>query len=366
MKLDKILASARDRLASDRAKRTIRAAERALEARAWEEETVGIFREAIAGCRTAPLLIPPRSRRPAKGRLSETAILCIGDSHVGKIVRPDATLGFGNYNLDIFSHRAWHLANVVSMLMEEKLSAPPRELVIFFLGDLVEGGLSHGAEIPSRELVADQVLYAAHTFYQVIARLSAIAPIRVRGIVGNHGRWPGMKKMPTEARHSNLDFIVLGMIEAMAKLALPDRVSMQVSRSAFHLEEVEGHRIKIGHGDSLRGGDKALGIPAHAIGREINATTQRYSARGERPPAYYLVGDKHRKLEVPTATGRFLINGAWFDGDEFALHSNFTPNAPHQVFFGMDREIGKTWSYDVFLERAKASHGFIYPEGIRG
>lgn len=362
-KLKELLEQARGELSRSRQKRLRRDYEKLLATRAWEDETLDVFRAIIE--RSLGSGFSPRIPEPVveKGKGDpEAAVLCIGDSHVGKIVRPDRTLGFEEYNLDVFSNRAWHLQETAIKLMTRKLFRPPKVLWVFFLGDLVEGALHHHQEIPQRELVAEQVLYAAHTFYQMLGAISRVVPVKVRGVTGNHGRWPGQAKVPTENRFSNFDWITMGMVKAMTDLTLGDRVEFKLSKAPFLVEDVEGWRIKVGHGDHLRGGDKAMGVPAHAIGREVNATTQRYAARGEKPPAFYIVGDKHRKMELPTATGRYLVNGAFFDADDYGIHANFTPNRPHQMFFGMDREKGRTWTYDIALDLAKTQHGYTYPE----
>lgn len=101
---------------------------------------------------------------------------------------------------------------------------------------------------------------------------------------------------------------------------------------------------------------------AHSIARQINAMTQRSAARGVRPPDYYIVGDKHRPITLPTATGRFMVNGAWFEDDGYALTQNFSPARPHQIFFGVHPKIGKSWSYDVALDLAGDGHHYHVPE----
>lgn len=357
------LTEARERLGIRRNRRMQRDYEALLQARAWEQETVEMFesvlRESLGKTFCPVIEVPPKPEKRPK--FSEAAVLCIGDSHAGKIVLPDQTLGFGDYNLDVFADRAWHLQETAIKLMTAHLYAPPKELWVFFLGDLVEGGLDHHQEIPQRELIAEQVLFAGWTFYQLLANLSRVVPLKVRGVVGNHGRWPGQKKMPTENRYSNLDWIVMGHVRHLCKATLGSRVDMQIARAPFIVEDIEGWRVKVGHGDHLKGGDRAMGVPAHAIGREVNATTQRYAARGEKVPSFYIVGDKHRKLELPTADGRYLINGAFFDCDSYALSANFTPTRPYQIFFGMDRDIGRTWTYDIALDLRTKPHKYTYP-----
>lgn len=167
-----------------------------------------------------------------------------------------------------------------------------------------------------------------------------------------NSRWQNQRKMPTENRYSNFDFIALGMAQALLSASGTDRVQFLLEENAFQYFTLGEWGFKIGHGDHLKGGDRALGVPAHAIGREVNATTQRFNARGLRAPDYYLVGDKHRHMSVQTARGRYMVNGAFFDSDNYALTENFTPGRPYQMFFGVHPTIGKSWAYDLWLDNA--------------
>lgn len=325
---------------------------------AMEREIIEEFRARLEDVGDLGVTFAPVAPTPKEQRSREQAVLVLSDSHVGKIVRPDRTLGFGNYSPSIFLDRLAFIDQTVSRLIVDHVANPVETLHVLFLGDLVEGMLNHCEEIPSRWHVVDQVMLAALAMYQLVARLSRVVPkVVCRGVVGNHGRWPSQKKVPTDGRFSNFDFIVMGQVQAMIDVAGPDNVEFVLEENAFQVFDIYKWRLKVGHGDHLKGGDKALGIPAHSIGREQNATTQRYAAKGLRPPDYYIVGDKHRPFVGPTATGRFLINGAFFAEDEFAQALNFSPCRPFQMFFGIHPDHGRSWSYDLSLDNAKQGTG---------
>jgi len=323
---------------------------------AHEQEIVGEFRDAVIGTidNGFTINIPSPAAANKRPGQPEDAVLVVSDSHVGKLVRPRHTLGFGHYNPRVFLDRLRFMEETVSRLLRENVANPIETLHILFLGDLVEGALNHAEEIPNRWLVADQVLLASLAFYQFVARLSRVVPnVVCRGLGGNHARWMNQKKPPTANRYSNFDFIVLGQIAALLETAGPGNVKFDLDEGAFQVFDIKDWRFKVSHGDHLKGGDQALGTPSHSIGREINATTQRYNARGEKAPDYYLVGDKHRFVGAATATGRYIINGAWFADDEFAMHLNFTPCRPFQLFFGVHPKHGRSWGYELNLDAAK-------------
>jgi len=330
---------------------------------AHEQEIVGEFRDAVIGSidNGFTVNIPAPLKASRKPGQPEDAVLVISDSHVGKIVTPGHTLGFGNYNPRVFLDRLYFIEQTVSRLLVENVANPISRLNILFLGDLVEGALSHCQEVPNRWLVADQVLLASLAYYQFVARLSRVVPeVVCRGLGGNHSRWQNQKKPPTENRYSNFDFIVLGQIQALLETSGPGNAKFILEEGAQQVFDILNSRIKIAHGDHLSGGDKALGIPAHAMGREVNATTQRYNAIGEKAPDYYIVGDKHRGVSASTAVGRYLINGAFFADDEFALHCNFTPCRPFQLFFGVHPKHGRSWNYELNLHTAPSQDVIPY------
>lgn len=351
---------ARANYRTQQAKDAVREYNKLLTRVAAEREIIDQFKDVVSHAlsETLHIFVSPPPTPKKSSHSEEQAVLVISDSHVGKYVSPHRTLGFGNYSPTIFLDRLAFIEEAVSSLILHHVVNPVEELNILLLGDLVEGMLSHSEEVPERLFVADQVLLASLAFYQMIAGLASVVPkVTCRGVVGNHGRWPSQKKMPTAGRFSNFDFVVMGQVQALLEAAGPSNAVFILEEDPFQVFDIYSWRFKVGHGDHLRGGDKSMGIPAHAIGREQNATTQRYAAKGMRPPDYYIVGDKHRAFVGPTATGRFLINGAFFSEDEFAMSMNFSPCRPFQLFFGVHPDHGRSWSYDLSLDNAKAGAG---------
>ena len=136
----------------------------------------------------------------------------------------------------------------------------------------------------------------------------------------------------------------------LANAPKPYPITFNIARSADLLVDVNGYRFCLSHGDELKGGDKALGVPSHSIGRKISSWAQRTGATGQQPISYFVVGDKHRQIVLPTAGGQFLINGAWPGVDPYSLQGSFSPNRPSQLFFGVHRKYGKTWDYTIYLD----------------
>lgn len=374
VKEDEIEAKLRMREAE--AREAIRRYKRLLKERQHERRIVEEFRDTLTENMSDGRLkidIPDttglgNTANKRRSTTSEDAILVLSDSHCGKYVLPKHTLGFGDYGPLKFTENARKLEATITHLLTHNISNPVHTLHIVMPGDLVEGMLDHAEEIPQRMYVCDQVLLASLVFYQFIARLALVVPrIVVHAPAGgNHGRWPNQRKVPTSGRFSNLDFIVIGQIRSLFLMAGPGNVSFDISEGAFLVFDIGRWRFKIGHGDHLKGGDRAMGVPAHSIGREINNTTQRYSAKAQKVPDYYIMGHLHRHMSLPTATGQYIINGAWYSDDEYAMINSYAPSRPHQIFLGVHSDVGKSWSYDlVFDGPTKPSREYVLPDRLR-
>jgi len=283
----------------------------------------------------------------------QTAMLMLSDTHVGALVRPEQTLDFGGYNFDIFRRRLKRLENSVASILTDHTSTAVEELVVPLLGDCIDGALQHSAECGQVNPLFNQFYGAGHAIAQFLRNLSTMVPsIRVHTCVGNHPRWGTQKKMPTKNRFSNLDFFLYAYIEAL--LVEQPRIKFHLNQQPFAEFGVYNWRFLAAHGDHLRGGDKALGIPAHAIGRNISAAAQ-LRLKAQKPGInYYLLGHLHRPMELPHAGGEILVNGGFIGVDEYGTMENFTACDPMQKFFFVHPKHGRAACYSLNLKFADA------------
>lgn len=163
-------------------------------------------------------------------------------------------------------------------------------------------------------------------------------------------RWGTQHKMPTENRYSNLDQFLYAHVEALTK-----DVGMEwhIDKQPVALFDVQGFKFHLSHGDELRGGDRALGIPNHAVGRLVSSKSQLFGKDGRPAPHYYLVGHLHRGIVLPHARGSFIVNGGFPGVDGYGLAAGFSPVDPKQVFFLVHPKYGKTATYEIELKFAK-------------
>jgi hypothetical protein len=282
----------------------------------------------------------------------QTAVLVFSDSHVGQVVTREQTLGFGGYNFAVFCHRLKLVENrVLSFVKDKNLTNPTETLFVAMLGDMIHGALQHSSEADQHATRFAQFYAAGHVISQFFRNLSPyFKHVQIETCVGNHPRFGEQHKMPTVNRYSNLDQFLYAYIAALLR-DVPN-ITLPLHCEPFRVVEVEGLMIHLSHGDHLRGGDKALGIPNHSVARQINATTQLFDHHGRRVPDCYLVGHFHRPISIPFARGNFIFNGGFPGLDGYGLDGNFNPVDPFQTFFFIHPEYGVHSKTDIQLARA--------------
>lgn len=293
---------------------------------------------------------------------AQSAILLLSDTHVGQVVTADQTLGFGGYNFEIFLARLKFLEDGVTSILKDHTTTKIDELVICLGGDMIHGALDHGAEAAQHSTLFEQFYGAGHALALFLRNVARVVPrVRVYSTCGNHPRWKSQHKMPTDNRYSNLDLFLAAYVEALTR-NIP-QISWSLDKQPFTVFDVQGFKFHLSHGDHLRGGDKALGIPNHAVGRAISSTTQLFGKYGETAPHYYLTGHLHRSIVLPHAKGSFIVNGGWPGIDGYGLAGGFSPVDPTQVFFLVHPKFGKTATYDIQLKFAPVGpRPYVLPE----
>lgn len=279
----------------------------------------------------------------------QSACLMLSDSHVGQKVDSDQTLGFGGYDMSVFLARLAKLQHAVVSIVTEHITTRVPELVIWWGGDMLHGNLGHAAEADHVVTLFDQYYEGAHAFAKFIRDVAHVFPlVRCYAVVGNHTRWGTQHKMPTTNRFSNLDMFLYTLAEALTKDI--KNVLWYLDAQPMCRFEIQKHSFLGLHGDTLRGGDKALGIPAHAVGRMLNCITQLTQKGGEFSPNYYLVGHLHRSMTLPHGRGAVMVNGGFSGLDGYGLSEFFQPVDPVQRFFFVNSKYGVTAHYELALK----------------
>ena len=308
-----------------------------------------------------PMVLP--SGRQSSGK-PQSAVLMFSDTHIGKSVKPDQTLTFGGYNFDTFMARLKYLEESIVSIKDNHVTTEVPELVIAMLGDMLDGTLVHSNEIGQTDPIFNQFYCGAHAIAQFFRNLAPHFPkIRIYDVVGNHTRFQGQHRMPTKNRYSNFDNFLYALVRELVRDIAT--IEWKLDTQPYEIFDVCGFAFFCAHGDSLRGGDKTLGIPNHAVGRLVSTATQMFNKYGKKAPNYYLVGHLHRDIVLPHATGSFMVNGGFPGVDEFGMAEFFTPADPTQKFFFVHPAYGKTASYDISLKFAEVKSGpapYVIPD----
>lgn len=291
----------------------------------------------------------------------QSAVLAFSDTHIGSVVTPKQTLGMGNYNFEVFLRRLKRLERSVHSITKDHTATPISELVVPILGDMLDGALTHSAESGQPNTILSQFYAGGHAIAQFLRNLSTIAPLRLYGCVGNHTRWQNQHRMPSKNRNSNYDMLLYMFVEALTR-DIPN-IRWNLNWQPFAVFDVQGYTIYCGHGDNLRGGDKALGIPSHSMGRMVSTTSQLFTRDNKQAPHYYLVGHLHRPISIPHSRGEVIVNGAFPGIDGYALGEYFNSSYPSQKFWLMHPKFGRSATYDLRLDLGDDTpHGYTLPE----
>lgn len=276
---------------------------------------------------------------------ADVAVLVVGDVHIGQVVDPAESEGLGTYNPAVMIARVHHLQQEVMRILKNH---PPKKLLLLFAGDMLHGQLGHTMEDDLTLPIAIQTDLALHTFFPFVAGLSRVVPeIEIHGVVGNHGRWPGMRKMPTDRRWSNLDSILYMSLAALCEHSGLSNVFYEHRISSRRMIDVDNFRIELLHGDEIRGGSFCVS----GMTREVTNATLRNVQVGRRAPDLFICGDKHFSASLPFGTGAFIVNGSFVGTDNFGL--NFIPSPPSQTLFFLDPALGRTVTHDIRLAHAE-------------
>jgi hypothetical protein len=345
----KLRSKAEDDLKALEIRREVRKLTNEYKEDALEERIIQEFRDRLINFPTRIEIPPMVGRKTPPG--DDSLVIILSDSHVGQVVDPSETGQSSGYNPYHFLARLHHLETEIARIAE---GHPAKRVVVLFCGDMVHGQLGHSIEDDLTLPIATQVDLAMHAFFHFLGRISALSPVvEVHGVGGNHGRWPGTRKMPTDRRWSQLDTLLYRSLQALCEVTMPN-VSFDDRVSARRLIDVEDFRILLLHGDQLRGGANA----ANGITKEMHHWLMRCAQTGSRPPDLLVCGDKHISATLPVGLGRALINGSFVGEDVFA--QNFPPSPPSQTVFYVRPKVGLTETHVIRLDQAERTEELPY------
>lgn len=298
-------------------------------------------------------IIPPLVRQnidlinvPVGTGDEEEAVALISDQQIGEVVDPVEMGGLGAFSTQVFQRRVERWTRSVAKIIRLHQHAyPVRRLHAWFLGDNGDGVLIYRGQ--SWALDADrleQLALGTQAFARaLVSLLQVVEQIRVVGLIGNHGR-QGRKG---EARLMDNTDILFYWILSLLLANYRDRITWDVPRSWWTVQEVLGHRFLLIHGDEINS-SQTYGIPFYGVQRKDAGYTKMLQARGITYD-YMIVGHHHHAAMMDSPTGEQIVNGSWVGGNELSARAKTLTNEPSQWLFGVHRRRGITWRYKIKL-----------------
>ena len=292
-----------------------------------------------------PLKIQPISIPTTPSYREEEVVLMLSDIQAGTKIDLAATGGLNEYNWSILEEQFQILLkSMISIITRMKRFCPIKTLNIAMLGDMVEGmGIFVGqAQHVDQDLYNQMFKLADLLCWFICELLYLFDEIKVTCIGGNHGRIGKKGENPHFVNH---DVYLYKYIEA--KLQNQRQIKFDIPLSWWKVIEIQGYKFLLLHGDDIKSWN---GLPYYGIDRADARWTTLLSAY-EIYFDYILMGHFHAQTELPRVRGEKIINGCFPGGSVYALKSLVTAGRPSQKLFGVHKEHGKTWAFNLFLDR---------------
>lgn len=315
--------------------------------RATNELMIDAMEESVV---RLPALEPPKPHIVKSGkRKPQVGMLDIGDVHGAELVRPEDVAGLGSYNFETCKAYMDLLTESVLSISDDVRAAniPFPKLVINLLGDIVTNEdiyMGQGRDID--RILVDQIFQLAHELCnRVFYPFCTYYPnVWVMAVWGNHGR---IGRKGQYHKRTNADYILYHAIRLMMDHV--ENFQMRISLSSFMgyvLEEDPTRPHLIAHGDKIK---RYMAIPYYGLDR----WEARMVSLTQVPWAFTHLGHHHRAASIDAPHGERIMNGSWIGATDFSIDVLQEGNQPKQKFMGLSPEWGKTFSYDIYLEKGR-------------
>jgi hypothetical protein len=266
------------------------------------------------------------------------AVLKLSDWHIGEVISPEETEGFGEFNWALAQERVRYIIQkFLTWIQTQRTSYDIQDLYVFCEGDWVSGDI-HDELLRTNEFpLPVQACNAGELLAQAI---SSLAPhfrkvIMVEIGPDNHGRLVRKPQFKQKATNS-MSYVVYTV--ANAHLTKHENVEFITTPGIKHVVDVVGVKFLLEHGDTVKAW---MGIPFYGLERERGREAikrmqamlddQRSLEKLEREIGFDYISCGH--WHVPgIVSGNILINGSLSGTSEFD-HGCGRHALPTQVSF---------------------------------
>ena len=305
-----------------------------------------------------PLKIPTIIISSKKMHKAETAMLELGDLHIGEKIVKEEVANVTEYNFDIFCKRLDVLTEGIAECINIQRSKIPIDtLDINVLGDIVTGeNIYLGQTRNTDMMLMDQTFEGANRLANrlILPCAQMFNKVRLRCVWGNHGR---VGKPGEFHQKTNFDYIVYVFLKEVLKRQ--KNVEFYIAECPvmlFKLPEAPSWTHLISHGNEV---GSWMSIPFYGMERDHGKYMQLFGMNIN----YWHLAHHHRACRIDVPYGERLLNGTFVGGSELSVMKMKTLSQPKQLFFGFNEKRGITWRYDIQLDTMKqlgADHEGIY------
>lgn len=149
-----------------------------------------------------------------------------------------------------------------------------------------------------------------------------------------------------EKDYCNWDIVTYNQLQAEFRNC--SRISFDIPKSWFKIVEIQNHNFLLCHGDDI----KSKGTPVQGfldVKNKIQATTNKNLHYG-------VCGHFHNASEFASHSGRVIINGSFVGADVYSIKNNLPGTRAEQKLFGIHKERGITYSYNINLDHPRNHH----------
>jgi transposase-like protein len=303
------------------------------------EKSVRAFLDALVRDAATPFrpVAPPAKAPKGSAKATRFPLLHLSDWHFEEIVKPDAVMGLNEYNAGVACRRVYRVVHAFldwARTQRAGGNAMP-EVVVALNGDMLSGVLHALEKHSSAPNVVRATLACGRLVGLALRDLAANFPrVRVYGTVGNHGRMPDDKKVPTKDPTRSFDYIAYAFAREL--LRGTKHVVFELPDSYGAVYEVAGHTVYQGHGNFVK---QQMGIVGYGMRRFVANLAANMGAAGH-SLRYAFFGHFHQASSAEFAGVTAFIGPSLIGTQEYGFLSGGSVNRPAQQCFVFDKELG--------------------------
>lgn len=288
-------------------------------------------------------------------------VALLSDTHATEQWKSEQTDGFTEYNFETFCRFLWYYGQeIIRFANEDRSKYGLNVLHVDMLGDIFHGVLRVEDEVTNDFATIPGVIATAHVIWQWLQMLAPhFSRIECRCMAGNHGR---LHRKPQSRRYveENRDTLIYLMLKEFATVSGTQHITFRIPKSRVATFRRLGHRVKMGHGDHIKGGNSIAGLPIYGLSREMLRQFRKEVRRaGDQGLALIQYGHWHHYNFLENT---LIINGAMAPTDPFAFDELGAITEPTQLIYYTSKRHAIGWRVPLSFKHAPAKHGFTYEE----